>query len=437
MESINSFSKSEFDNLIMEISTNLFSSKTENMKNVINTSLKMLVGKLGVDRVYIFKMSKNRTGASKVFEAKNSKLKSHKVDLQNIPYESISYLVDKLKKNRVIKIENLQNDIMNPVTNNRIFSFHKPESTIVLPLMDRDKLSGFWGIDYNCNNFQRTEDAIVFFKITGTLINSAIMKFESKEKLKKMNKTLTQNVKKEVDKNNKQAKMMFQQAKYAQMGEMLSMIAHQWRQPLNAVSSAAVNLKLDVEFGTLTDRKVVEKAEFIEEQSEKMSETINDFMEFFKPEKSKEKFCVYRIFQNVQKIIGAQMENRNIELYFDIDENMEIYGYKNEFEHVILNLISNARDAFDGKEIKNKRIEFAAYETKTKKIITVKDNGGGVESKVIDKIFNPYFTTKIHSKGTGIGLYMTRSIIERNFHGKIEVSNTNDGAVFTIRIRNG
>ncbi len=431
-----SFGNLENGNLIMEISLNLFNSKSENLKNVINSSLKMIVNTLNIDRCYIFKASKETQIVSKVFEARNKGIKASKNSLQEIPYSSISSIMEKLNNNKTIDIDEIPGAEDDLIRENPLFKQHNTRSAVIMPLCNKNSLVGFFGMDYKQEKFLKTEDTIVSLKILGTLLYSAIIKFESKEKLQKLNKNLLKKIKKELDKNNKQTKMMFQQAKYAQMGEMLSMIAHQWRQPLSAVSSAAVNLKLDVEFETITNDKIMEKADFIEEQTERMSGTINDFMEFFKPEKSKESFSIMKIFLNVQKIIGAQMENRNIKLSHRIDKNMNIYGYKNEFEHVILNLISNARDAYEDKNIKNKEIQFIAFEKGKEKIIKVKDNGGGIPHKIIDKIFNPYFTTKVDNKGTGIGLYMTKTIIERNFDGKIEIENDKNGAVFTIRINN-
>ncbi len=256
----------------------------------------------------------------------------------------------------------------------------------------------------------------------------------NREKLKELNRTLEKRVQEEIAKNEEQTKLMFQQAKYAQMGEMLSMIAHQWRQPLNAVSSAAINLKMEVELGTLSDENVITQAEFIEKQTAKMSDTINDFMNFFKPEKDKHEFLIKTVVDEVRNIIKAQLNSRSIEFLTEMDESLKIVGFKNEFEHILLNIIANARDAFEEKSIENKQIKIRSFQDGGNIKIEVFDNAGGISDEIMDKIFNPYFTTKLDINGTGIGLYMTKIMVERNFKGDISASNINGGALFTIVI---
>lgn len=252
--------------------------------------------------------------------------------------------------------------------------------------------------------------------------------------LKKLNQNLEKKVEEEVAKNNEQTKLLFQQAKYAQMGEMLSMIAHQWRQPLNAVSSAAINLKMDVELDSVNEENIVEQASFIEQQASKMSQTINDFMNFFKPEKEKEKFTLMEIINEIKKIIGAQLKTRNIVFESNISKDIALYGYKNEFEHVLLNIYANARDAFNENENEKKIISTTITETREQAIIDIEDNAGGIPTDIIEKVFNPYFTTKLESHGTGIGLYMSKMIVEKNFAGTIQVKNRENGALFTVSI---
>jgi len=233
-------------------------------------------------------------------------------------------------------------------------------------------------------------------------------------------------------------KIIAQQAKMAEMGEMIGAIAHQWRQPLNAINAAAIKLNFSASLNILENKEVQEKTKFIEEQSLKMSETINDFMNFFKPSRNKENFLVNSIYKKIFDFLEPQLKNRDITLTLETDTRLELYGFQNEFEHILLNIINNAKDAFDTyTEDQNKTIKVYLEEDGDKNIVKVVDNAGGIPQNILNKIFNPYFTTKEEGKGTGIGLYMTKTIIEKHFQGTIEVKNSEYGAIFTITTPKG
>lgn len=227
-------------------------------------------------------------------------------------------------------------------------------------------------------------------------------------------------------------KIIAQQAKMAEMGEMIGSIAHQWRQPLNAINAAAMKLNFSSYLNNLNDEEIQEKTKFIEQQSIKMSETISDFMNFFKPSKKKEHFLIVDIYQKIFDFLEPQLTSKNIQLEIIDGENIKIYGFKNEFEHILLNLINNAKDAFKNSDCEHKKITILVKEKKENTIIKVIDNAGGIPSSILSKIFNPYFTTKAQGEGTGIGLYMTKVIVEKHFNGSISVENSDDGAIFTL-----
>ncbi len=255
-------------------------------------------------------------------------------------------------------------------------------------------------------------------------------------KLKELNDKLMEKVEIEVAKNREKDRLMFHQAKYAQMGEMISMIAHQWRQPLNAINASIIDLKVKLELdGEVDLNDLLEKSNFIENQSTKMSQTITDFMNFFKPVKVKDYFQFIDILNDISGIVGTQLRNREIDFIFSGDLHKSIFGFRNEMEHVLLNLIVNARDAFeDNPRISNKKIQISITNFQDSVLIEVTDNAGGINEDILDRVFDPYFTTKEQGKGSGIGLYMTRSIIERSFGGVISVENINAGARFSIKI---
>jgi len=248
--------------------------------------------------------------------------------------------------------------------------------------------------------------------------------------INKLNKDLEIKIKKAVEENQKKEQLLFQQSKLVAMGEMIGAIAHQWRQPLN---SLALNIQLLVD--DFFDKKVDNK--YIEEFEKKslniinfMSKTIDDFREFFKNDKEKEKFDLMEAVIDVLKLIDKQIKNHNISI--DINgSGKTILGYKNELKQVILNIITNAKDALIEKNIKDAKISIFVHDN----TIVIEDNAGGIPKEIGDRIFEPYFTTKEEGKGTGIGLYISKVIIEEHFKGKIYFENTQNGVKFIIELK--
>ena len=226
--------------------------------------------------------------------------------------------------------------------------------------------------------------------------------------------------------------ILMQQSKSAQMGEMINMIAHQWRQPLNAISSASIKLNMQSSMDLLTNEEVEKTSKFIEEMTQKMSQTINDFMNFTKPNNQKELIDFETILEEILKIIGPQLQNQNIVLESEIQKDLQFYTYKKELEHILMNIISNARDALVALDDIEKYIKIKVYSEQNLCIIKIADNAGGIDENIIDRIFDPYFTTKETKKGTGLGLYMSRKLLKEHLNGNIFVCNKDSGAEFTI-----
>jgi PAS domain S-box-containing protein len=274
------------------------------------------------------------------------------------------------------------------------------------------------------------------YEVNGKLYNVGVFRditerIQIETRLYKLNSQLEYKVNEKIKELRKKDEMMIEQSKLAQMGEMLNMIAHQWRQPLNALSASAINLSLQSDIGALTKENIDEASNFIQEQAQKMSNTINDFMEFNKPESDKEFYLIEAVERTVD-IISSQLNNRSIELLVDVDKDIKVFHNKKALEHVLLNLISNARDAFDGKDIEHKLIKISGVVRDSKVELNVEDNAGGIPKDILDKVFNPYFTTKEQGKGTGIGLYMSKQMIENVKGSTITVKNSKSGALFSI-----
>ncbi len=245
-----------------------------------------------------------------------------------------------------------------------------------------------------------------------------------------LNKNLKAKIKEEVEKNREKDKAMLQQSRLAQMGEMMSMIAHQWRQPLTAISATSGNLTLKAKLDMLDNETVVELGEKISEYSQHLSSTIDDFRDFFKPNKDLLDITYKELVKSVLSIIEDSLETKNIELKQDLKSEAVLSSYPNELKQVILNLLKNAEDILLEKEIEHPTITIETEDN----ILRVRDNAGGVPKDIIEKVFDPYFSTKTQKDGTGLGLYMSKTIIEEHCGGELRVYNDEDGAVFEIKL---
>jgi PAS domain S-box-containing protein len=240
---------------------------------------------------------------------------------------------------------------------------------------------------------------------------------------------LQEKVKEEEEKHRLTQELMQQQSRLAQMGEMLSMIAHQWRQPLTAITATTSTLQVKAMSGTLEQKKIIELAQKINDYSQHLSTTINDFRNFFKITKHKQNTDFKSIVNSVLSIIESTLYSNNISLRIEEKEPLEsLYTYNNEIKQVILNLIKNAEDALIEKKIDNPEI-IIEIDGRT---LTVRDNAGGIPKEILSKIFDPYFSTKLEKDGTGLGLYMSKIIIEEHCEGRLTVENGTEGAIFRI-----
>jgi len=256
---------------------------------------------------------------------------------------------------------------------------------------------------------------------------------ENESKIKEMNENLTIQIEEAVQKNLIKDKQLLQQSKLAQMGDMVSMIAHQWRQPLNAISASSINLSLLSSMNTLKDSKIQEDTAFVQNQCQKMSKTIDTFMNFVKPSKESKEFYFKNTVDSIINIMGSQLSNHNIKVDIEVtDETISTIGHEDLLEQVIINIISNARDAFEDINIENKFIKIKVTSQDNKPLITIEDNAGGIPQDIREKIFNPYFTTKEQGKGTGIGLYMSIDIMQKSFQGDIIYVSVDNGSKFKI-----
>ena len=264
---------------------------------------------------------------------------------------------------------------------------------------------------------------------------------EKTVQLEEINKTLNQKVKEEVEKNLQKDKKMLAQSRLAQMGEMISMIAHQWRQPLNAISTTIYNLELKFELEEFDletkdgreeqERYFIKRFSNIDDYIKNLTQTIDDFRNFYKPNKNSVSTTLDIIVEKSLHIIETSFKNSNIEVEINSEELKPLKIYDSELMQVILNILKNSQDNFKEKDIKNPKINIDIFDNS----IVICDNGGGIKDDILGKVFDPYFSTKDEKNGTGIGLYMSKIIVEEHHHGELSAHNYKDGVCFSIILK--
>ena len=232
----------------------------------------------------------------------------------------------------------------------------------------------------------------------------------------------------------KKDKLIIQQSRLAQMGEILSMIAHQWRQPLSAISATTSNLKLKIMLDEVDIKMFEKEISLIDNYTQHLSKTIDDFRGFLSEKSIKETITLEEIIVSTLMIVEKSFESKNIALNTNFTCNQKIYTYVSKIKQVLLNLLKNAEDALLQNKVKNPKISIDTISKDKCKIITIKDNGGGIPSNIKDRVFEPYFSTKKKKNGTGLGLYMSKIIIEEHCDGKLYFQSNKNGTTFFIEL---
>lgn len=252
----------------------------------------------------------------------------------------------------------------------------------------------------------------------------------AEKEVQELNNTLEHRVHVEVEKNIKNEKQLIEQSRMAQMGEMINMIGHQWRQPLNALGLTTQKLGFYNSRGVLDDEKIENIMNHSMELIDGMSTTIDDFRNFYKPSKELVTMRLDEVVNKSLTLIQGSMIDANIELIQEYNSTEEILLYGSELMQVILNVINNASDNFKEKQLENPHIKI----TTENRTISICDNAGGIAKNIMGKIFDPYFSTKNEKNGTGLGLYMSKTIVEDHHNGKLSAHNTDDGVCFIIEV---
>ena len=324
-------------------------------------------------------------------------------------------------------------------------------ATFLYPIVQKDGNVAILALDFSKEHYQKVVSSLVgletFLRIIVPFLLFIFLimviviqidkkreheKIEVQKALEELNLTLEDRISDEVEKNRQKDQQLIHQSRLASMGEMINMIAHQWRQPLSAISSTVQGLNLKLTLKKYDEILFSEKLNDVNRYAQYLSQTIDDFRQFFKTSKEKKEVTLEEVIEKVLGIIQVTLENKRIKLRMDFQSNEPLMTYSNELMQVLLNLVKNAEDVLMENRIENPWIQITTSKLDTNLILEVSDNGGGIPSEIIARIFDPYFSTKMQKDGTGLGLYMSQKIIEEHCGGSLRASNSSQGAVFTI-----
>lgn len=307
-------------------------------------------------------------------------------------------------------------------------------NTTIIPILDENSdITEFVAIRYDVTKELLLKEQLIKKEIEYEELNKSLEKrveVQTKE-LKKLNQTLEKRVNEEIEKNEEKQRIMFWQSRHASLGQMIANIAHQWRQPLMELSLAMFSIKkAALNQNTQNITKFYDESMYI---IKNMSQTIEDFSNFFKPDRQKHYFNVSEAIKESITLLESAIDEAMINIKCDLD-NMEVLGVTNEFTQIIINLINNSKDAFIKNGILFREINISAKKEGEFAVIELSDNAGGIPKDVLDRIFEPYFTTKHKSRGTGLGLFMSKMICEQGLGGSMDVVSKKNETTFTIKI---
>lgn len=268
--------------------------------------------------------------------------------------------------------------------------------------------------------------------ITFSALSHLVSKTTSE--LQNLNGVLQQRIDTQMSESRAKDEIMIAQSRMAIMGEMIGMIAHQWRQPITVIGMVTNNTILDIQLGDMNTSRMLDDLALIDKQVHFLSQTIDDFRNFFRPNKLPQRFSFNDIKNEILTIMGKSFENNNIEMIFSGEMNISVQTYKNELLQVFLNIFSNARDAFAEHDVEEATIVCSCEDRDETILFLIKDNAGGIPHNIITRIFEPYFSTKGEKNGTGLGLYMSSIIVEKHLRGNIRVCSDEGVTTFAIQI---
>ncbi len=343
----------------------------------------------------------------------------------DVPKEKFALLWETIKNKNIYKdtVKNLAKDGTAFYVN-----------TTIIPILDESQnIAEYIAIRYDVTKEMLLREELIKKEAEYEELNRSLEKRveEQTRELKELNQTLEERVQEEIAKNEEKQRMMFWQSRHASLGQMLANIAHQWRQPLTELSLAMFNIKKALQNSNEEDvnKFYLESKHIIQN----MSQTIDDFTNFFSPDKEKYYFNISESIKESLVLLENMINDEMITIKTDF-EDIEVLGITNELTQVIINLINNSKDAFIHNSILLREISITTKKENSFAVIEVQDNAGGIAKDNLEKIFEPYFTTKHKSRGTGLGLFMSRMICEQGLGGTLDVKSKKNTTTFSIKI---
>ena len=394
--------------------------------------------------------------AKRYFEQKDENLKihlkeliinmenDHKFIIENLPSEDMknNYFHEPLNLNqKIITFFNLLNSFYDNPNKELLISIEK-ESFLLLPDLNKSVNSFEEESDSKTTALLNREKFILFGTLLTLLLEALFIvlpsiRFANKkeQELNELTQTLETKIKLAIKENRKKEKLLEQQFHVNQMTEMFINIAHQWRQPLNLISTIISAIKLEKDLGIENSENQKIQLSNALEKILYLSSTIDSFDGFIRNDSNKISFSLHDCLNSTLTVLNSTLEYENIEVdkrFFE-EDNL-INGDETKFSQVLLNIINNAKDIFISRNINHKKLTIKTYKENNHIMISIEDNAGGINENIIDKIFDIYFTTKHQSQGTGLGLYISYEIIQKYFNGKLYVENSDSGAKFIIEL---
>ncbi|MEA3499145.1 MAG: GAF domain-containing sensor histidine kinase [Campylobacterota bacterium] len=413
-------------------------SLTHDLKEILDSAVHFVLYELDFERSLIF-----------IYDEESLEFKLNSFDGYYEAEETDSFenFVISLEDNFIQTVINSDSNIIyKPSVNNDLLGNFASkiflDEYIVYILGNKTKLLGLMVVGnsaQNCEYQTRVEEKNYFIVGLNNLISqitNAINNVYFYTELEKEKVILEDKVADAVITNRKKDKQIYEQSKMASMGDMIGNIAHQWRQPLSAITATASSVKLSNELGILETSDISKQMDTITNKANHLSETINTFRDFIKEKKELKEVVLQDRIDNSIHIVEATLKDNHIRIINEIDYNEPIYitVVIGELPQVLINILNNAKDIMSEKNIIDRWVKIAILKTDLTVTITIEDNGGGIPENIIDHIFEPYFTTKHQSQGTGLGLHMSQKIIRESLNGKLYVENTKNGAKFYIQL---
>jgi signal transduction histidine kinase len=368
----------------------------------------------------------------------------HKFIINNLPSDNMknNYFNEPLNLNKkIITFFTLLNSFYDNPNKELLINIER-ESFLLLPDLNKSVNSFEEESDSKTTALLNREKFILFGTLLTLLLEALFIvlpsiKFANKKEkeLNELTQTLEIKIKTAIEENRKKEKLLEQQFHLNQMTEMIINIAHQWRQPLNLISTIISTIKLEKDLGIVNEENQKNQLANVLEKTLYLSNTIDSFNEFIRKDSNKKSFSLHDCIDSTLTVLDSTLEYEEIEVVKKFyDEESKINGDETKFSQVLLNIINNAKDIFISRNINHKWLNIKTYRKNNHIMISIEDNAGGIDKNVIDKIFDIYFTTKHQSQGTGLGLYISYGIIQKYFNGKLYVENNNSGAKFIIEL---